>query len=299
MKNLVSIIALAAFSVALPPPGARPCWGQEDRASETDGATETEQVKPPSIDEWLLFFPSKHPLGDWAPKNLRYQDVFFASEDGTRLHGWFCPCDSPRATILIAHGNAGHVASRAAWLRHLQTEAQVTTFLFDYRGYGRSEGVPTVEGILQDAEAARAKLCELTGLESSELLLMGESLGGAVVVQLAADSAPRGLVLQSTFASLRDVADVHFPKLSWLVPVTKLNSVSKIQQFHGPLLQSHGKADRTIPFASGLDLFRAAHEPKTFVAIDHAGHNNWLSAEYLNYLDAFISRLDRSAVSAR
>ena len=73
----------------------------------------------------------------------------------------------------------------------------------------------------------------------------------------------------------------------------------KIQQFHGPLLQSHGKADRTIPFASGLRLFRAAHEPKTFVAIDHAGHNNWLSAEYLEHLDAFISRLDRSAEPAR
>jgi hypothetical protein len=77
-----------------------------------------DEVKPPSVDELLLFFPSKHPAGNWTPTDLRFVDVPFSSEDKTRLHGWYCPCDEPRATILIAHGNAGHVASRAAWLKH-------------------------------------------------------------------------------------------------------------------------------------------------------------------------------------
>jgi fermentation-respiration switch protein FrsA (DUF1100 family) len=260
-------------------------------ADDPLGRAESGTAKPPSIDELLLFFPSKHPAGDWTPTGLRFEDVSFSARDKTRLHGWYCPCDNPRATILIAHGNAGHVASRAPWLKYLQSRARVETFMFDYRGYGRSEGIPTVDGTLQDARAARAKLRELAGVKDSEMLLMGESLGGAIVVQLAAESAPRGLILQSTFSSLKDVADVHFPKLSWLVPPAKLDSVAQLARYRGPLLQSHGTADRTIPFSSGEKLFRSANEPKIFVRMSGAGHNNWRTDQYLARLDQFISHL--------
>jgi uncharacterized protein len=166
--------------------------------------------------------------------------------------------------------------------------------MFDYRGYGRSEGTPTVEGAIQDASAARAKLCELAAIKDSEMLLMGESLGGAIVIQLAVDSPPRGLILQSTFSSLRDVADVHYPKLSWLVPRNKLDSATQIVRYRGPLLQSHGNMDRTIPFSSGERLFRSANEPKQFVTIEHADHNNWLTDGYLKQLDGFIARVAKA-----
>jgi fermentation-respiration switch protein FrsA (DUF1100 family) len=282
MKRTTIPLLLAVLVVA----GAPRCHAQE--SAESGPATER---TAPSIDELLLFFPSKFPNGDWDPTGLQFQDVFFAAEDGTKLHGWYCPVDTPRAVVLVAHGNAGHVASRARWLRYLQTRARVSVFMFDYRGYGRSEGTPTVEGAIQDATAARAKLCELAAIRDSEMLLMGESLGGAIVVQLAAKSPPRGLILQSTFSSLRDVADIHYPKLSWLVPPNKLDSLAQITRFHGPLLQSHGKADRTIPSASGEKLFRAANEPKQFVAIENAGHNNWLTDAYLKRLDEFITRV--------
>lgn len=244
-----------------------------------------------SIDELLLFFPLKHPEGDWNPDGLQFQDVWFTAEDQTRLHGWYCPCDNPRAIVLMAHGNAGNVAVRASWLKYLQTRLRVTTFMFDYRGYGRSEGVPTVPGVLQDARAARAKLRELASVEDSGMLIMGESLGGAVAVQLAAESAPKALILQSTFSSMRDVADYHYPKLSWLVPAGKLDSVTQITRYRGPLLQSHGDADRTIPFALGEKLFQAANEPKTFVRITGADHNNWLTDQYLLQLNQFIDGL--------
>jgi fermentation-respiration switch protein FrsA (DUF1100 family) len=263
-----------------------PCCGQE--TTEADPATE---AKAPSIDEVLLFFPSKFPTGDWNPNDLQFQDVYFVSEDETKLHGWYCPVIKPRAVILIAHGNAGHVASRAPWLRYLQTRANVSVFIFDYRGYGRSEGTPTVEGAIQDATAAREKLCELAAIKDSEMLLMGESLGGAIVVQLAAKSPPRGLILQSTFSSLRDVADVHYPRLSWLVPRNKLDSVAQVTAFRGQLLQSHGTADRIIPLSLGEKLFRAANDPKQFVVIENAGHNNWLTDAYLKRLNDFITRV--------
>jgi fermentation-respiration switch protein FrsA (DUF1100 family) len=276
----LAIVALASVYVA------GPCGAQV-----AQGRAESAAAKPPSIDELLLFFPSKYPSGNWTPQDLRFEDVWFSAEDKTRLHGWYCPCENPRATILIAHGNAGHVASRAPWLKYLQSEARVATFMFDYRGYGRSEGVPTVEGALLDAKAARAKLRELSRIDDSAMLLMGESLGGAIAVRLAAESAPRGLVLQSTFSSLKDVADVHYPKLSWLVPPAKLDSVAQIVRYHGPLLQSHGTADRTIPISSGEKLFLAANEPKTFAKIPGADHNNWLTEDYLTQFDEFIRRL--------
>jgi uncharacterized protein len=129
------------------------CYAQESQESKP-----AKEAKPQSIDELLLFFPSKFPNGDWKPKDLHFNDVVFSAEDGTKLHGWYCPADDPRAVVLVAHGNAGHVASRAPWLRYLQAKARVSVFIFDYRGYGRSEGTPTVEGAIQDASAARTKL---------------------------------------------------------------------------------------------------------------------------------------------
>lgn len=279
MFTWLTLAVLASFHFA------GQCWAQV-----IPGRAVTPAGKP-SLDELLLFFPSKYPDGNWAPKDLRYEDVWFTSGDKTRLHGWYCPCERPRATILILHGNAGHVASRAPWLQYLQSTLGVATFMVDYRGYGRSGGTPTVDGVILDARAARAKLAELAHLQDSDMVLMGESLGGAIAIRLAAESAPRALILQSTFSSLRDVADVHFPVLSWVVPREKLNSATEIIRYRGPLLLSHGTADQTVPFRLGEKLFRAANEPKTFVTLTGADHNNGLTEEYLRQLDAFLRRI--------
>lgn len=250
--------------------------------------------RPQSLDELLLFFPTKYPKGNWQPADVDFRDVYFTAEDRTKLHGWYCACENPRAVILIAHGNAGHVASRAQWLGYLQRQARCSVFMFDYRGYGRSEGVPTADGALQDARAAHAKLCELAAVKETELVLMGESLGGAIVVQLAQATSPRALILQSTFPSLKEVAQIHFARLAWLVPNNKLDSATAIAGYKGPLLQSHGTADRTIPFRLGERLFRSANEPKQFVSIEGADHNDWLTDAYLKQLDAFLAKLPSS-----
>jgi len=278
-----SLLAVVATMTIVPI-----CSAQEPPASET--SNEPNEMKLQSIDELLLFFPSKYPSGgEWNPKDLKFVDVYFAAEDKTQLHGWYCPCEKPRGVVLIAHGNAGNVASRAPWLRYLQNKAKLSVFIFDYRGYGRSEGKPSVAGAIQDAVAARAKLRELASVKDSEMFLMGESLGGAILVQLAAETAPRGLILQSTFSSLRDVADFHYPSLSWLVPRKKLDSATQITRYHGPLLQSHGDQDETIPYACGEKLFKASNEPKSFFRVKNADHNDWLTDEYLKRLDEFIS----------
>ena len=282
-QRFMLLIAVCTSTILAPVPKQVPPATQSDVKKE-----ETPQHQ--TLDERLLFFPSKHPAGNWKPKDLQFDDVVFESKDKTRLHGWYCPCENRRAVVLMTHGNAGHIADRAPLLRYLQRRAKVAVFIFDYRGYGKSEGTPTVEGVLDDARAARSQLRWMASIQDSEMLLMGESLGGAIAVQLAAESAPRGLILQSTFSSLRDVANVHFPALSWLVPEDKLNSCSAIQRYSGPLLLSHGTADRTIPLPLAEKLYAAGNEPKQFIRIPRADHNNWINDDYLSQLNSFIEK---------
>jgi fermentation-respiration switch protein FrsA (DUF1100 family) len=163
--------------------------------------------------------------------------------------------------------------------------------IFDYRGYGRSEGSPDEAGILADARAARTWLARRTQVKESDIVLFGESLGGAVAVDLAAEGA-RGLVVDSTFSSLPDVAAWHFP---WL-PVgvllqTRLDSAGKIGKYRGPLLEFHGDRDQTVPIQFGRRLFAAANEPKQFVVMPGIDHNDRRPPAYFRALDRFIAEL--------
>ncbi len=241
------------------------------------------------FEESLIFVPARYTRGDWQPEGLPVEDAWFEASDGTRLHGWFVARESPRAIVLFCHGNAGNVTNRAFLLRDLRDRLGVSALVFDYRGYGRSEGRPSEEGILQDARAARTWLADRADVAESEIVLMGRSLGGAVAVDLAAEEGGRALILESTFASLPDVAAHHYP---WL-PVrmlmrTRLDSVSKIGRYDGPLFQSHGTADRVVPLASGRRLFEAAGQPKRFVELPGADHNSPYPRDYYRKLSAFL-----------
>ena len=239
----------------------------------------------------LIFFPTRYPAGDWQPWGLTFEDAWFSAADGTSLHGWYVPCVNPRARILIAHGNAGNLSDRADMLRTLHM-LRATTMIFDYRGYGRSASRPTVAGILTDGRAARAWLAEREGVPELDLVLLGESLGAAVMVDLAARAGARGLVLENAFTSLADVAAYHLP---WL-PVKlflrdQLDSLSIIGQYHGPLLQRHGDADQIVPFALAEKLFAAANQPKRLVIEPGGDHNDPPSGHYLMVLDDFLGAL--------
>lgn len=239
-------------------------------------------------DELLLFFPSKYPDGDWKPAGLNFEDVWFTADDKTKLHGWYCPVEKPTAYLVYAHGNGGHLAHRADLLRKLQLDLNVTVFIFDYRGYGRSEGKASVSGAISDGRAASTYLAQRAGVKESELVLMGRSLGGAIMTQVASETQPRGLVIESSFDSLKGMGKLHYPYLSWLVSKNKLNSASKIKEFKGELLQSHGTADQLIPFDSGKALFDAASEPKTFIEIQGRGHNDAQPSSYYDQLKEFL-----------
>jgi fermentation-respiration switch protein FrsA (DUF1100 family) len=245
-----------------------------------------------TLERSMVFQPMKYPEGNWQPAALHFEDAWFQAADGTRLHGWYCPHRAPRVVVLLTHGNAGNITHRADVLQRLNRDHGLAVMTFDYRGYGRSEGTPDEEGILRDARAARAWLAKRAGVPEREIVLMGRSLGGAVAVDLAANDGARGLILESTFTSLPEVAGEH---VSWiptgLVMRNRLNSRDKLARYQGPLLISHGDADRVIPFEHGRRLFEVANQPKRFVAIPGAGHNDPQTREYYLALDEFIDSL--------
>ena len=246
------------------------------------------------LERSIVFIPSKYPAGEWEPRGLAVEDAEFVAADGTRLHGWYVEHPAPRVHILFAHGNAGNVTNRAEQIRRMRDRLAASVMVFDYRGFGRSEGKPDEAGILQDGRAARAWLAERAGIEEQEIVLLGRSLGGGVVVDLAAKDGAAGLILQSTFTTLPDAAAFHFPWLPtrWVMR-TRLNSIQKIDRYNGPLLMSHGTADTVIPYSLGEQLFEASKSrEKKFVSIDPGGHNDPHPESYYDELDAFITRVN-------
>jgi fermentation-respiration switch protein FrsA (DUF1100 family) len=245
------------------------------------------------LERAAVFHPVKYPDGDWAPAGLSFEDAWFSAEDGVELHGWFVPHDRPRGVALFCHGNAGNVTGLAETLRILNQRHRLAVMTFDYRGYGKSAGEPSEAGILRDARAARRWLAERTGVAETDIILMGQSLGGGVAVDLAADDGARALILASTFTSLPDVGASHMP---WLLPhwnmSMRMNSLAKIAQYHGPVMISHGDADEVIPFEQGKKLYDAVPGRKQFFI--HAGgrHNDPRPEEYRVALEEFLASLE-------
>lgn len=244
------------------------------------------------FEEALIFHPLRYPAGEWRPVGLVFEDAEFAAEDGTRLHGWFVPHENPRAVVLFAPGNAGNITYRTDRLRRFQRAMGVAVLIFDYRGYGRSEGRPTERGVLADARAARRWLAERTGVAETDVVLLGESLGGGVMVDLAARDGARALILENTFTSLPDVAAWHYPVFPVrLLMRSRLSSLDKIAAYRGPLLQCHGDADAIVPCALGERLFAAANQPKRFVTLPGHDHNDPLPLAWHEAMNEFLNEL--------
>jgi len=246
----------------------------------------------------LIYFPSRDVPDPRALGFPQIEDARFTAEDGVALHGWFAPAAGAprRLAVLVSHGNAGNVAHRLHLLADLPA-AGLDVLVYDYRGYGESEGSPSEAGLYRDGRAAQAWLLQRTGLPAARLVHFGESLGAAVSVELArAEPAPGAVIVQSPFTSLADVAGEHYP----LLPVRLLlrdryENAAKIGALRAPLLVLHGTDDSIVPLANGRALFeRATAEPKRFVEVRGAGHNDlWLderarTADVVAFLDEVL-----------
>ena len=252
------------------------------------------------LDKQLVFFPDREVRSTPGDAGLVYEDVTITTSDGVKLHGWFVPGDGKRVIIWF-HGNAGNIGHRVENLVLMREQLRVSVFLFDYRGYGNSEGTPSEQGLYLDAEAALDYTKARTGLEADEgIVYFGRSLGAAVAVELATRYPPRALVLESPFTSIQEMAHKLHPVVSKVVPLglivqRRFDALAKIRQVHTPVMVLHGDQDYMIPIEMARELFEAANDPKAFYAIRGAGHNDTYAvggAPYFDALRAFVNRTD-------
>jgi hypothetical protein len=244
------------------------------------------------LEESLIFYPTPYPEGDWQPAGLKFEDADFTAADGVRLHGWYCAIESPRATVLFSHGNAGNITHRSDEIQLWQRHLHVSVFIYDYRGYGRSQGSPNEAGVYADARAAYRWLNERRGIAADDIVLRGESIGGAVSLELALHVPHRALIMESSFTSAIEIGERMMPWLPVRLLIrNRFDSINKIGNYHGPLLVTHGTRDSIVPFEMGQRLFERANEPKRFYAVRDADHNDVPfvgDAPYFQAIDEFL-----------
>lgn len=224
----------------------------------------------------LIYYPETAVEITPRALGLPFEEVTLDVEPGVRLHGWFIKAakEPSRATILFSHGNAGNIADRLDRVRSFRDLA-ADFFLYDYRGFGRSTGEPDEEGTYRDGRAAYDYLVKTRGIDPAHLILMAESLGCAVSTQLAVERKAAGLVLEAPFASIPLMASAIYPFLPARFFVrTRYDNLGKIPRLKMPLLLVQGSRDEVIPVAQGKMLFEAAPEPKRFLSIEGAHHND-------------------------
>ena len=185
------------------------------------------------------------------------------------------PATAPerRGHVLFCHGNGGNLSHRGWALANFH-RLRMGVLLFDYRGYGRSSGRPGEDATYADARAARAALLAADGVDPARVLYLGESLGAAVALELALAHPPAGLILQSPFTSIRDIARVHYPFVPRALVPEAYPSLDRIPHLRAPLLVLHGARDPIVPLMHGEELFHAAPEPKRLEVFPAAAHND-------------------------
>ena len=244
----------------------------------------------------LLYFPHTADVVASHLGNGHREDVWFPTRDGERLHGWWITAERPAlGHVLLCHGNAGDVTNRLPYAR-LLAGAGLDVLLFDYRGYGRSTGRPSEEGTYADARAARGTLLARDGVHPGRLLYLGESLGGAVAARLALEHPPAGLILQSTFTSVRDMARLHYPLIPRAVVPDAYPTQSLIRDLRAPLLLLHGAQDELVPLAHAQALYAAAPQPKRLHVFPRSGHDDLLGDDGREWLST-IAAWARDALS--
>jgi fermentation-respiration switch protein FrsA (DUF1100 family) len=237
-----------------------------------------------SVVNALLYFPTRALDGTPAAVGLPHVELDIPTVDGERLHGWWIPSPRrpPTAHVLYFHGNGGNISHRLDAARSL-ADAGLDVLLFDYRGYGRSTGSPDEAGTYRDARAARAALVAQPGVDAAAVLYLGESLGAAVATELALDEPPAGLVLQSAFTSLREMARLHYPVFPSAVVPDAYATVDRIGRVKCRVLILHGDRDDIVPVGHGRALFAAARGDKRLEVLEGAGHNDIVMAEGAGY----------------
>lgn len=257
----------------------------------------------------LFYHPSRNNFFGPASIGFPYRAVDFSSLDGTRLHGWFLTPNGSgpaKATVIHFHGNAENISTHFQAVAWLAREG-FNIFVFDYRGYGQSDGKPSRQGVQEDAVAAVRWVRGRPDVDPDRLILFGQSLGAAIAVHVAAETDRRGLravVLDSGFSSYRAIARDKLASsvftwvfqwpLSFLVsePDAPRDDIVKIAPV--PVLIIHGTADPVVPYYHAETLYAAARNPKTLWTIPNAGHTSAFGHYGKTYRPRLVAYLDQN-----
>lgn len=239
----------------------------------------------------LIYHPHRGRSLNLATLGFKVEDIYFTTSDNLRLNAFWLPPPPGAPTVLYFHGNGGNLSGMQPSLTYFH-RAGLGALIVDYRGYGLSQGHPSEQGLFKDARAAYQE-CLRRGVEAGRLIIHGQSLGGAVAVQLASEQPCAGLVLESTFTSAKDMARRLYGKVASMALRTRYSSLVTVTKIKCPLLVIHGDRDEMIPDSMGRALYAAAPEPKKLWIVPGAGHNNLrVSAgeQYVEELRRFARR---------
>ena len=234
----------------------------------------------------LMFFPPPDTQATPADEGLSYENVWLLAPG--QVHGWWIPAATAQAPVLLyLHGNGsniGDLIGRASRFHRLG----LAVLLIDYRGYGNSNGpFPNETRVYEDAEAAWFYLTQTRQLAPTQIIVYGQSLGGAIAIELAIRHPVAGVIVESTFTSMKAMVDWAIPyqlfPINWIL-TQHFDSLSKIRSLHTPILLIHGTADQTVPVQMSRALFQAAPQPKQLLLIPEAGHDNVASLDETRYL---------------
>ncbi len=243
--------------------------------------------------ERLAYYPQTGREIQSTPRehNMDYEQLVITTPDGEKLDAWFVPSPQEKGVVLFLHGNAGNISHRMDSIAMFH-RLGYAVLIFDYRGYGRSSGKPSEAGLYLDAETIWAYLTRTRGIAPEDIILFGESLGGALAAHLAALQRPGALVLASTFTSIPDLAADLYPWLParWLARL-HYDTRAALIRTDCPVLVAHSPDDEIVPYSHAQELFLVAPDPKEFLQL--AGrHNNgfiFMQEQWVQVLKSFLS----------
>lgn len=238
----------------------------------------------------MTYFPTQYSTFPQSIKNLGAKNVNLSTEDGLSLNAIYLPVKDNNPLVIHFTGNAAYLGAISPTLEQLAMRGYGFLHVA-YRGYSNNRGTPTEHGLYLDAQAALAFVRE-QGINDDKIIVLGESIGAAVAIDLATRFKPKALVLQSPFTSLPDVAAYHYPFL----PVRTLmkehyDSITKIRRNTAPVLIIHGNSDAIIPIEMGTAMFQAARRPKLMHTLDDKNHND--SIEYSQIILDFLKYIEK------
>ena len=242
----------------------------------------------------LIYFPSTYIKTSPKTVGLEYESIIFEANDKTKLHAWYVPKKDANTTLFLLHGNGGNISHRLDSIK-LFNSLGMNMFIFDYRGYGNSEGSANEQNTYDDAKSAWEYLLKNKGLKAEDIIILGRSLGGAIAANLGSTLKPKGIILESTFTSVKEFASDVYPFLPESLIRFSYETTKYLKDINYPVLVIHSEDDNIVPFKYGEAVFKNANEPKTFVKIGGDHNYGFLQSKQI-YADAiknFLQECDR------